>query len=157
MRSKHPKKRPTVTGKIYQPVLPLENITHATRNKKRTKTLTKNKRDHSATNEYEVGLSRVGSGQSSRLHTFKSNSSHTSSLKTIYKDKLQDIGFIQEQYKEDLHSSSSADTISIKDKIVVPDAHKLKEYADSRTHKRNQEGNKNKVSRNSLGLYLKYS
>ena len=88
----------------------------------------------------------MNSGHSSRVQTFKSTSSHTSSLKTIYKEKLQDVGFIQEQDKEDLHSSSSADTIPIKDKIVVPDAHKLKEYVDSRTHKRAQDNNKNKVS-----------
>lgn len=88
------------------------------------------------------------------MQTFKSTSSHTSSLKTIYKDKLQDVGFIQEQDKEDLHSSSSADTIPIKDKIVVPDAHKLKEYVDSRTHKRAQDGNKNKVTIELLGVFV---
>jgi len=64
--------------------------------------------------------------------TMKSLSSHTNSWKEIHQERLEGAGLVEEVNKEDLKSSSSADTITIKDKFNMPDKNKLKEFVDNR-------------------------
>jgi hypothetical protein len=65
--------------------------------------------------------------------TIKSTSSHTSSWKHIDKHNLQSYEDIAEINREDLGSSSSAETIPIKQKMEMPDATKLKDFIDGRS------------------------
>lgn len=62
----------------------------------------------------------------------KSMSIHSSSWRNIDQNQIKSIENIEEIHREDINSSSSADTIVIKDKIVMPDAEKLKQFVDNR-------------------------
>lgn len=77
-------------------------------------------------------MTKLLSGSNS-IHTFKSASSHTSSLKNLNKDKLHsDELYKNNLIEEQLHSSSSAETIAIKDKVSVQNSQKLKDYSGYR-------------------------
>jgi len=80
----------------------------------------------------EAKILTVNTRTNRRMKELKLMSEHTSSWKNIDLNKLKDIELIEEINREDLKSSSSAETILIKDKMVMPDANKLKEFVDNR-------------------------
>ena len=89
----------------------------------------KNIRESSAAKYNDVIVTKLLAGSNS-AHTFKSASSHTSSLKNLNRDKLhsEDL-YTNNLIEEQLHSSSSAETIAIKDKVSVQNSKKLKDYS----------------------------
>lgn len=77
--------------------------------------------------------------------TLKSESSHTSSWNKI-EPKQQDFELTEEIDKEDLKSSSSAETVAIKDKIVSLNRNKLNEFFDSKKQNLKKTEKNKKVS-----------
>lgn len=98
----------------------------------------KNARGHENSNSGDLGLKRLLPNNSA-IRTFKTVSSHTSSVRTLNKDKLYPEEVHQETDKDEIHSSSSADTIPMKDKIVVPNRNKLKGFVDNISNSRSKE------------------
>jgi hypothetical protein len=94
----------------------------------------KNKRKNGVVSNYEIGIKSI-LPQANTSHLFKSVSSHTSSLKTIQRLRHSEFDLVTEKNQEDLHSSSSADTVAIKDKIVVSNMDTFKNYNRTKTKK----------------------
>lgn len=63
--------------------------------------------------------------------TLKSVSSNSESWKKL-DSRSKEFEKIKEINNEDLKSSSSAETIAIRDKIVLPDGNKFKEFVDNK-------------------------
>ena len=91
-----------------------------------------NIREFSLAKWRDIGTTKLLGGSSS-IKTFKSASSHASSLKNLNNEKINTENLYKDNLIENqLHSSSSAETIAIKDKILFSDAQKLKDYTGNK-------------------------
>jgi len=127
------------TGMVWS--LSIENITSTKKAAKRAKNI-KNRRDVAVSN-YNISYGNIVK-KSSSGSLLKPSTTHVSSAKDII--KLKNVDLEHENSKEDLKSSSSADTIPIKDKIVVTNTNKFKEFVDHNSKSNTNDFKQRKVS-----------